>query len=487
MTQLPSHQPTDPMTQLPSHQPTNPMTQMPSHQPTNPMTQMPSHQPTNPMTQMPSHQPTNPMTQMPADLSPGHLDRDREVTPTKLLVIGAGPYGLAAAAAAKAIDIEPLVVGDPMGFWRHNMPAGMLLRSSVDWHLDPLGQHTLSAYLQEAGVAASDVDPIPLELFIDYAEWFRTAKHISVHQARVHDLHRADGKLEATLTGGHRVRADTVVAAPGVEPFTRLPSWVQRALPTERYSHTAHLGKLERFSGARVLIVGGRQSAFETAALLAELGAERVDIVHRHAPPRFTPADWRFVEPLMEATQRWPGWFRRLTTADRQAIERRFWAEGRLKLEPWLTPRLARAQIQRWPEEIVTGATEDAGDGISATLSNGQRLNADHIIFATGYQADIARVPYLAGVLDHIQVADGYPVLDEHFQTSIPGLFITGFAATRDFGPFFGFVRGSTAAATIIAREPIVAAAGVGGDSSLPQPPRHRIGTARRDRRRAAA
>jgi cation diffusion facilitator CzcD-associated flavoprotein CzcO len=105
----------------------------------------------------------------------------------------------------------------------------------------------------------------------------------------------------------------------------------------------------ERFSGARVLIVGGRLSAFETAALLAEAGAERVDIVHRHAPPCFTMADWSFIEPLTQAIVSSPGWYRRLPEASRQAIERRFCAEGRLKLEPWLAPRLARAGIRRWP------------------------------------------------------------------------------------------------------------------------------------------
>jgi FAD-dependent urate hydroxylase len=47
-----------------------------------------------------------------------------------------------------------------------------------------------------------------------------------------------------------------------------------------------------RLAGARVLIVGGRQSAFETAALVAEAGAERVDVVHRHEPAAFTTADW---------------------------------------------------------------------------------------------------------------------------------------------------------------------------------------------------
>jgi len=31
----------------------------------------------------------------------------------------------------------------------------------------------------------------------------------------------------------------------------------------------------------------------------------------------------------------------------------------------------------------------------------------------------------------------------------VPGLFVTGFAATRDFGPFFGFVRGCPVAAAL--------------------------------------
>jgi cation diffusion facilitator CzcD-associated flavoprotein CzcO len=381
-----------------------------------------------------------------------HLLPAQKVTDTELLVIGAGPYGLATAAAARAAGIEPLVVGEPMEFWRRNMPSGMLLRSSPDWHLDAQGEHTLAAYLEETGVAAREVDPIPLEVFIDYAEWFRAAKGIHVRPARVRDLHPSGGRLEATLEDGHRVRADATVAAPGVAPFTRLPAWVERALPPERYSHTAQLAQPSRLAGARVLIVGGRQSAFETAALLAESGAERVDILHRHDPPSFTAADWGFVEPLMKATLRWPGWFRSLPGPRRDALERRFWAEGRLKLEPWLTARLARREIRRRAHETVTSADELPGGTIAARLSGGELLHVDHIVLATGYQADLARVSYLAGVLDQVEVADGFPVLDEHFQTSVPGLFITGFAATRDFGPFFGFVRGSTVAAEIIAR-----------------------------------
>jgi FAD-dependent urate hydroxylase len=59
------------------------------------------------------------------------------------------------------------------------------------------------------------------------------------------------------------------------------------------------------------------------------------------------------------------------------------------------------------------------------------------------------KVPYLAGLVDDLELADGFPVLDEHFQSSVPGLFVTGFPATRDFGPFFGFVRGCPVAATL--------------------------------------
>jgi hypothetical protein len=86
------------------------------------------------------------------------------------------------------------------------------------------------------------------------------------------------------------------------------------------------------------------------------------------------------------------------------------------------------------------------------TLSGGQIVHADHVLLATGYEADLTRVPYLGGVIDDIELANGFPVLDEAFGTTVPGLYVTGFASTQDFGPVFGFVRGATVAATIIAR-----------------------------------
>jgi len=87
---------------------------------------------------------------------------------------------------------------------------------------------------------------------------------------------------------------------------------------------------------------------------------------------------------------------------------------------------------------------------IDVQLSNGERLVVDHVLLATGYQPNLANIGYLQPLLDRIETSDGFPVLDERFQTSVPGLFMPGFVATHDFGPFFGFVRGCPAAATLI-------------------------------------
>ena len=45
-------------------------------------------------------------------------------------VVGAGPYGLSAAAYLRAAGIETRVFGEPMAFWQKQMPVGMCLRSN---------------------------------------------------------------------------------------------------------------------------------------------------------------------------------------------------------------------------------------------------------------------------------------------------------------------------------------------------------------------
>ena len=365
-----------------------------------------------------------------------------------MLVVGAGPYGLSVAAHAQERGIDTLVVGHPLGFWTDHMPAGMFLRSGTDWHLDAAGIHTFEAFVEERGLPPTDLDPIPIGVFLAYATWFQAKKHVAVRDDYVSTIERVDRRFVAALDDGSEIAAERVVAAPGNGYFAQVPAWAE-TLPEGVGAHTSDLVRFDEVSGQRVVIVGGRQSAYEWAALLGEHGAARIDIVHRHDVPRFERVSWRFVDEYMDATLSIPGWWRGLPRADKDAVARRFWEVGRLTLEWWLTPRLRGERIHRWPNAHVVEA-RPGQDETAVMLSNGEWLQADRVVFASGYKAAVANVPYLAPLLAYLDVADGFPVLDDHLQSSVEGLFVPGFAATRDFGPFFGFTKACPAAATLI-------------------------------------
>ena len=198
-----------------------------------------------------------------------------------------------------------------------------------------------------------------------------------------------------------------------------------------------------------LLVIGAGPYGLSIAKCAQDAG---VDTLVLGEPMAFVKSDCSFVDAYIDDTINIPGWFRRLPPAERDLVSHRFWSEGRLKLEPWLTPRLASPAIHCWPQSEVTACNELPNGEIQVTLSNGERLIVDHLLLGTGYSADVAKIPYLEGVLENVAVVNGSPVLDECFQSSVSALFFAGFLAVRDFGPFFGFVRGCTAAATLIVR-----------------------------------
>jgi cation diffusion facilitator CzcD-associated flavoprotein CzcO len=377
------------------------------------------------------------------DASPGAPDR------TALLVIGAGPYGVAVAAYARARGIATVVSGQPMALWRAHMPAGMFLRSSTDWHLDAEDVHTFAAFVEDRDLAARDIDPVPIAVFLDYTDWFIERTGVAIDEDLVTRLVRRDDGFEATFASGRRLVADRVVAASGIARFQRLPAWAGE-VPAHLRHHTCDFVDFAAVRDARLLIVGGRQSAYEWAALAVDHGAARIDVVHRHPMPRFAPVSWAFVNPYIEQTLQTRGWWQGLPAERQQAITREFWAAGRLTLEPWLTPRLPERRVVRRPECEVTAVTATTARDVTVRLSDGDTLTVDQVVFATGYASDLTRVPYLADMSGDIDQVDGHPRLDGGSQSSVPGLYFAGFAATRDFGPFFGFTKGCPAAASII-------------------------------------
>ena len=118
-------------------------------------------------------------------------------------IIGAGPYGLAAAAHLRAANIETHVFGQPMDFWEKQMPAGMSLRSplSASHIADPSGQFTLERYSAAARMPLSK--PIPLCRFIDYGRWFQANVVPDLDQRRVQRVEAARGRFRARRAFAH--------------------------------------------------------------------------------------------------------------------------------------------------------------------------------------------------------------------------------------------------------------------------------------------
>src|SRR5260221_13294609 len=89
---------------------------------------------------------------------------------------------------------------------------------------------------------------------------------------------------------------------------------------------------------------------------------------------------------------------------------------------------------------------------LSATLSDGARLTADHVILATGYKVDLARLTMIHPSLRaEIRIDRGVPVLNPWFESSVPGLYFVGLASLSSFGPLFRFVAGFWATAQRVA------------------------------------
>jgi thioredoxin reductase len=371
-----------------------------------------------------------------------------------LLIIGAGPFGLALAAWARQQGLEHIILGEPMEFWKKHMPKGMLLRSGFDWHLDPFGEHTFHRYLETRGLAPAEAEPISLELYLDHCEWFRREKGIEVHPGRVQRLDATEEGLAATLENGEVIQADNVALAIGFRHFVNIPDPYPALFPPERMTHTCYAADLARYAGQRVLIIGGRQSAFEWAALLNELGARSVALSYRHSTPAFTRSEWDWIAPLIDGMVENPGWYRSLPREEKDQIDQRQWGEGRLKLEPWLWPRLDQQRIRLFPETTVVSSMEQPDGSLKVMLSDGAVLPVDQVILATGYKVDVTRIPMLArgNILERLKLLNGFPLLDDHLQSSVPGLFFTSMCAVQDFGPFFGFTVSARTSAKLIGK-----------------------------------
>jgi len=366
-----------------------------------------------------------------------------------VVVIGAGPYGLAAAAHLREGGVDVRVFGAPMSFWKEHMPSGMLLRSP--WgasHIgDPSGPLSLDAFERERGSGIAR--PIPLADFVAYGHWFQRRVVSDIDPRKVERVDAIGDGFRVLLEDGESLDCGRVVVAAGIAAFAWRPPEFD-GLPATLASHSSEHADLAHFAGTRVVVIGGGQSALESAVLLAEAAAD-AEMIMRAPRLRWVGRATRQgmlgrllfhrtdVGPaLVSQIVARPMLVRRLPVPAQRQFTRRSLAAGAAL---WLRPRMRSVTLTQGRR--VTEVVRSNGH-LRLRLDDGTTREVDHVLLATGYRVDVGRYPFLAETLvSRVRRIDGHPVLDEGLQSSVPGLHFLGAPAVHSFGPLVRFVAGT--------------------------------------------
>lgn len=377
-------------------------------------------------------------------------------------MLGCGPYGMAAAAHLRAVGVDARVCGEPMKFWQEQMPAGMFLRSA--WYAcdiaDPCHSFTLEIFLANQGILPAA--PVPWHTFIEYGQWFQRSLVPDVDRRHIESIASNGEGFCVRLEDGETLNARRVVVAAGISRFANRPPQFNH-LPTALVTHSSDHNDLARFNGRRVAVIGGGQSAFETAALLHESGSD-VEIIMRTPRVRWLRGNiefrrrlsvWRRLfyprtdvgPPGLNQIVARPMLLRCFPPKLRALIARR---STRPSAASWLEHRLKSVKITTSRQ---VGSASRCGDRIKLELDDASSREVDHVILGTGYRVDIARYPFLTpDLLRSIACVDGHPRLDCGFQTTVKGLHFLGAPAAWSFGPLAKFVSGTEYSGRALAR-----------------------------------
>ena len=81
-----------------------------------------------------------------------------------------------------------------------------------------------------------------------------------------------------------------------------------------------------------------------------------------------------------------------------------------------------------------------------------REVDVQHVIAATGYKPAVSRLAFVDESLQsRVRTVEGAPILNRHFESSVPGLYFVGAAAANSFGPLLRFAYGARFAAERVA------------------------------------
>ena len=373
----------------------------------------------------------------------------RGVTRVEVVVIGAGPGGLAVAAALKAHGVNPLVVD-----------RAPQVGSSWRRHYDRLHLHTPRRWSGLPGypiprsfgrwVARDDV----VRYLESYAAHHRLELRLGVGVERVERVERTDPAATADATSGARwvvrlddgstIEADHVVVATGYNNTPVAPDWPGLDAFTGEVVLARDYRNGRPFAGRDVLVVGSGNTGMEIATDLADHGATRVWLAVR-TPPHILP----------RSRMGWPAQgtgilVRRLPPrlVDRVAAVLAVVQEPDLTgygLPKPGTDLYSRVLVGRVPVQDVgivdairarrvePVAAVEAVEGSAVVLADGSRVEPSAVVVATGYRAGLEPLVGHLGVLD----GRGLPLVHgPHEPDGAAGLWFTGYT-----NPISGMLR----------------------------------------------
>jgi thioredoxin reductase len=346
-----------------------------------------------------------------------------------------------------------------MGAWKNNMPAGMLLKS-YPWASnlsDAESAFTAKRFCTARGLPYDDVlIALPRETFIAYGEAFQARFVPFVETKMLVSLKPIAAGFEARFDDDETIWVRRVVVAIGMSAFKYMPPFASH-LPSELISHSGDYGPLDSLDGKRVVVVGSGSSATDLCALLHERGTT-VSLVARASKlvfagrPRLRSAFERAIAPDSGIGE---GWTMEVC-ATAPWVVNRMPANIRIRLAntkglgPLGGAFMRDRVIGRFPQLVghtFSGITRRGNTvEIRLTAPNGRadNVHADHVIFATGYKTDVSRLSFLdRSARSGIRLTGTAPLLSNHYESSIPGLYFIGPASAYSFGPVCRFVFGT--------------------------------------------
>jgi cation diffusion facilitator CzcD-associated flavoprotein CzcO len=337
---------------------------------------------------------------------------------TDVVVVGAGPAGLAAAQQLAAHGLRPVVLerGDVAGFTWANLYDSLVL-------------HTGKRMSSLPGLPFPKSYPtfIPRQAFWDYLRGYAERFHIPVQtRSPVTQVERTNGTWTIRTPGGEW-RARAVVMATGIVANPVLPAFPGRERFRGQILHSAEYRRPGPFAGRRVLVVGVGNSGGEIASELAASGATVTVAVRSGAnvvPLTILGIPIQYVSFWI---RKLPGPLRDLIVAGVQRLTVLRWgppvlprpAHGPLDAIPLIGFHLVDA-IRAGKIAVRPGLAEFTADGVRFT--DGRAEPFDDVILATGFAAALGPLGTLVR-----RDAKGFALrVDRVASADHPGLYFVG-------------------------------------------------------------